>query len=178
MSLESDSKCIVRSDHTVAKPTGEGSRMTLEYEMTYAETIEGPVGPIHDSPFGERLCWQVTQATLRGPRVNATLAMPGIDWIRVGSDGIRRQDSRAQLIADDDELILLSYDLAVIRSSETFLAALVSGEPTGFDDQYMRIAPRFDVGAGRYEWLRESLFLGRGRVTGPKAIEYQLYRVT
>lgn len=152
--------------------------ITLEYEMTYAETIEGPIGPTRDSPLGERLCWQITHATLRGPRVDATLAMPGIDWIRLGTDGIRRQDLRAQLITDDNELILLRYDLALIRSSEPFLAALASGQPTAFEDQYMRIAPQFEVGAGRYEWLRESLFLGRGRLTGPKAIEYQLYRVT
>ena len=42
----------------------------LEYEMTYAETIEGPLGPT-GSPLGERLCWQVTNATLRGPRIDA-----------------------------------------------------------------------------------------------------------
>ena len=149
----------------------------LEYEMTYAETIEGPLGPTNGSPLGERLCWQIKSATLCGPRVDAALAMPGIDWIRLGSDGIRRQDLRAQLLTDDGELILFRYDLALIRPSERFLAALASGEATEFDDQYMRIAPRFEVAAGRYAWLGESLFLGRGRLTGPKAIAYELYRV-
>jgi len=41
----------------------------------------------------------------------------------------------------------------------------------------MRIAPQFQLGAGRYALLGESLFLGRGRLTGPKAIEYEIYRV-
>ncbi len=41
----------------------------------------------------------------------------------------------------------------------------------------MRIAPQFEVGAGRYAWLGESLFVGRGRLTGANAIEYELYRV-
>ncbi len=41
----------------------------------------------------------------------------------------------------------------------------------------MRIAPQFEVSAGPYSWLGESLFLGRGRLTGPKAIEYEIYRV-
>jgi hypothetical protein len=149
----------------------------LEYEMTYAETIEGPLGPTTGSPLGERLCWQVTSATLRGPRIDATSTMPGTDWIRLGSDGIRRQDLRAQLMTDDGELILFRYDLALIRSSERFLAALAAGEATNFDDQYMRIAPQFEVGAGRYGWLGESLFLGLGRLTGPKSIEYEIYRV-
>ena len=149
----------------------------LEYEMTYAETIEGPLGPTTGSPLGERMCWQITTATLRGPRIDATLAMPGTDWIRLGSDGIRRQDLRAQLITADDELILFRYDLALIRPSERFLAALASGESTTFDDQYMRIAPQFEAGAGGYAWLNESLFVGRGRLTGAKAIAYELYRV-
>jgi Protein of unknown function (DUF3237) len=149
----------------------------LEYEMTYAETIEGPLGPTTDSALGERICWEVTAATLRGRRIDATLAMPGTDWIRLGSDGVRRPDLRAQLVTDDGSLVLFRYELALIRSSDRFLAALASGEATDFDDQYMRIAPHFEVGAGRYSWLDESLFLGRGRLTGPNAIEYEIYRV-
>ncbi len=59
----------------------------------------------------------------------------------------------------DGEVILFRYDLALIRPCERFLVALASGEATEFDDQYMRIAPQFEVGAGRYAWLGESLFL-------------------
>ena len=149
----------------------------LEYEMTYAETIEGPLGPTTGSLLGERICWQITTATMHGPRIDATLAMPGTDWIRIGADGSRRPDLRAQLMTDDGELILFRYVLALIRSSERFLAALATGRATEFDDQYMRIAPQFEVAAGRYAWLAESLFLGRGRLTGPNAITYELYRV-
>jgi hypothetical protein len=128
-------------------------------------------------PFGERVCWQVSAATLRGPRIEATLAMSGTDWVRVGSDGIRRQDLRAQLVTDDGELILFRYDLGVIRGGERFLAALEAGEPTDFADQYMRIAPHFEAGAGRYAWLGESLFIGTGRLAGPRTITYDLFRV-
>ncbi|HEY1511124.1 MAG TPA: DUF3237 family protein [Solirubrobacteraceae bacterium] len=49
--------------------------------------------------------------------------------------------------------------------------------PAGRLEEYMRIAPQFEVGAGRYAWLAESLFLGRGRLAGPNAIAYELYRV-
>ena len=41
----------------------------------------------------------------------------------------------------------------------------------------MRIAPQFEVGADRYAWLRESLFIGRGRLVGRRAIAYEIYRV-
>ena len=52
-----------------------------------------------------RLCWQVAGATLTGPRITASLAMPGIDWIRIDSNGIRRQDQRTQFLTDDGTLI-------------------------------------------------------------------------
>jgi len=41
----------------------------------------------------------------------------------------------------------------------------------------MRMVPRFDAGAGRYNWLTSSLFVAEGRLTGPRAIEYAIYRV-
>jgi hypothetical protein len=149
----------------------------LQYEMTYEETISGPVGSTKGSPLGERVCWTIETARLHGPRIEATLATPGVDLMRVGPDGIRRPDLQAQLITDDGELVLLRYDVGVIPSTDRFLAALAAGEATEFGDQYMRIAPCFEVGADRYAWLRESLFLGRGRLAGPRKITYELYRV-
>jgi hypothetical protein len=145
--------------------------------MTYAETIDGPLGPTTGSPLGERVCWQITTGSLKGPRIDAQLANPGTDWMRMGSDGLRRPDLRAALQTDDGELILFSYDLGMIRSDEAFLDALATGSATGFDDQYMRIAPRFQVASGRYAWLQESLFIGAGRLTGPRAIEYEIFAV-
>ena len=67
--------------------------------------------------------------------------------------------------------------MAVIRATPRFIAALEAGEATEFDDQYMRIGPQFEVGAERYGWLRESLFVGRGRLAGPRAITYEIYRL-
>jgi uncharacterized protein DUF3237 len=53
----------------------------------------------------------------------------------------------------------------------------VSGGTTGFGDQYMRIAPQFEVAAGSYSWLGKSLFVGRGRLTGERSIAYEIFRV-
>ena len=151
--------------------------IALEYEMTYTETIDGPLGPVSGAPDGDRLCWQVATATLTGPRIDAKLAQPGSDWIRLGVDGVRRMDLRAALVSDDDEPILLRYDNALIVPSERFLAALELGLPTRFGDHYMRIAPRFEVGSSRYAWLTTNLFLGHGRLLGPQELTYDIYRV-
>ena len=72
---------------------------------------------------------------------------------------------------------MMSYDDAVVRENPVFLGALRDGRETAFGDQYMRMAVRFDVGAARYRWLTQSLFVGEGRVAGPRTIEYAIQRV-
>jgi hypothetical protein len=147
----------------------------LEHEMTFTERIEGPLGPTTGSP--SRLCWKVAEATLTGPRISASLAMAGTDWIRVEPGGIRRQDQRTQFLTEDGALILMRYDAGVIRGDEEFSRALASGGETTFADQYMCMTPQFDVSDDAYDWLTQNLFIGRGRLAGPKRIEYGLYRV-
>lgn len=151
--------------------------MQFEYEMNYREQIEGPLPSTKGSPLGERLCWKVAAGTLIGSRIDAKIAMPGMDWIRLGSDGIRRQDLRTQLITSDGVGILLQYDTGLIRGEQAFLDALRCGRETAWSDQYMRMVPEFDVGDDRYCWLMRSLFIGEGRLAGPRTIEYRIYRV-
>jgi hypothetical protein len=150
--------------------------MQLEHEMTFRERLEGPLGPTVGSPA--RLAWQIAEASLTGPRISATLAMAGTDWIRLGSDGIRRQDQRAQFMTDDGALILLRYETGLIRGDKKFLDALENGEETGFGDQYMFMVPQFEVASDRYDWLTQSLFLAQGRLAGPRQIEYAVHRVS
>lgn len=40
----------------------------------------------------------------------------------------------------------------------------------------MYMTRQFDVGNDRYRWLTHSLFIGRGRLAGPKRLEYVIYR--
>lgn len=103
--------------------------------------------------------------------------MPGADWIRLGGDGLRRQDLRAALRTADGEIILMRYDTALIRESPEFLNALRDGGKTQFSDQYMRMVPEFETGAPNYSWPTSSLFLAEGRLAGPRRIEYVVYRV-
>jgi len=144
--------------------------------MIFAERIEGPLGPTVGSPA--RLCWSIVEATLVGPRISARLAAPGMDWIRLDDNGNRRQDQRTQFLTEDGVPILMHYDSALIRGDEQFTRALADGRETAFDDQYMRMTPQFDVGGDSYRWLTRNLFLGRGRLAGPKRIEYEVYRVS
>lgn len=134
--------------------------------MTYRETIEGPLPSTPGSALGERLCWKITSATLHGKDVRATLAMPGIDWMRLGTDGIWRQDLRVQLLTDDGTVILMHYDTGMIRSTDAFLSALASGAATTWADQYMRVTRIQRAGWKIFVAHAES-FHCRGQAFGP-----------
>jgi hypothetical protein len=151
--------------------------MTLEHEMTYRLKIRGPLGTTEGSPIGARQYWEMSEATLSGPRIDAKLAMPGGEWMVYGLDGYGRPSVRMQFVTDDGALILLSYT-GLVERTPAFMAAADAGRETAWSDQYMRMAMTFDCGAERYDWLNKHLFLAKGRLAGPNAIEYEIYRLT
>jgi hypothetical protein len=60
--------------------------LTLHYEMTYRFRIRGPMPSTQGSPRGARQYWEMTEGTLTGERIPATIAMPGGDWHIVGTE--------------------------------------------------------------------------------------------
>jgi hypothetical protein len=72
--------------------------------------------------------------------------------------------------------VLLEYT-GFVHATKAFLEAVEQDSSTDWGDQYMRMALSFDTTAERYAWLTRSLFIARGRLTGAKSIEYEVYRV-
>jgi Protein of unknown function (DUF3237) len=149
----------------------------LEREMVYRVRTTQPLDPTEGSPLGARQYWQVSEATLEGPRIRATLAATGLDWMAVSGDGYWRPDVRAQFVTDDGAVILLHYT-GLVEQTETFKAAAEADRETGFDAQYMRLSMSFETGAERYRWLNTNLFVAQGRLLGTGHIEYEVFRVT
>jgi hypothetical protein len=149
----------------------------LEYEMTYRLKVRGPLAATHGSPRGAREYWEMSEGTLRGPRIDASIAMPGADWFAVGADRFGRPDVRVQFMTVEGSLILLHYTGLVERTA-VFTRAAEAGTETKWTDQYMRMTMSFDTGAEKYAWLNENLFIGEGRLAGRLEIEYDIYRVT
>jgi hypothetical protein len=149
----------------------------LEEEMTYRVTTRGPLETTEGSPWGARQYWEVSEATLSGARISATLAMPGGDWMAVSDDDFWRPDVRAQFRTDDGAIVLMRYT-GLVGQSEAFKQAATEDRETGWDDQYMRLAVTFETGDERYRWLNESLFVARGKLLGTGKIEYTIYRVS
>ena len=149
----------------------------LEHEMIYALEVAGPVEATDGSESNpRRQFWQMSRATLRGPRIDASSAMPGIDWFTPYPDGYGRPHVRLPFITNDGALLLLEYR-GVVEASEAFLHAVDRDTSTQWEDQYMRMALTFETTSPGYQWLMQSLFIARGRLLGSKSIEYDVYRV-
>jgi hypothetical protein len=150
---------------------------SLEHEMTYRIRVRGPTKTTAGSPLGERQYWEMSDGELSGPRIKARLAMAGDDCYGVGDDGFGRPDVRVAFLTDDGETVLLRYQ-GVVQMTDAFKRAAEGGAATRFEDQYMRMAMFFDTGASRYAWLNQNVFVAEGRLSGPKEVEYRIYRVT
>ena len=72
----------------------------------------------------------MSEGTLTGSGVNASIAMPGGDWYSASPDGFGRPDVRVQLQTDDGALILMHYT-GLVELSDAFVNAAAKNEATG-----------------------------------------------
>jgi Protein of unknown function (DUF3237) len=148
----------------------------LEKEMVYRVRVSGPLDSTAGAPLGEVQYWEMSDAWLDGSRIRARAAMPGGDWMRVGTDGYWRPNVRVQFKTDDGAVVLLHYT-GLVKPSQTFTRVAREGGVTDFGDQYLRQLLRFETGDPRYLWLTQELFVAEGRLAGDGMIEYNVYRL-
>jgi hypothetical protein len=155
----------------------DSTMMSLEPELTYLVRTSKPLEPTRGSAVGAVQYWEVSEATLSGPRIHATLSATGSDWMEMSDDGFWRPNVRAQFVTGDGAVILMRYT-GLVQQTDAFKRAAEENRPTSWDDQYMRLAITFATNDERYRWLERSLFVAAGRLLGTGQIEYAVHRVT
>jgi hypothetical protein len=156
---------------------GGMSALEIEPAMTYRLQVRGPLTSTDGSaPHPHVEYWEMAGATLDGPEIHATSAMPGIDWFRPSADGWGRPHVRLPFRTDDGALILLDYR-GIVHASDAFVRAVDQDLETDWADQYMRMSMYFETTSERYAGLTRSLFIARGRLRGTNDLEYDVYRV-
>ena len=148
----------------------------LVREMTYQLDIDGPAQDVDTSVQSPLQYWQMTRATLTGPRIKATSCLTGNDWFQSLGDGYGRPHVRIPFRTDDGTLLLLEYR-GLVQATDAFNTAVEHDRSTQWADQYMRMAMWFDTANPAYGWLTHHLFLARGRLLGTRTVEYDVYRV-
>jgi hypothetical protein len=83
---------------------------------------------------------------------------------------------RLQLRDPDGVVILLHYT-GLVEQNRAFQEAAQQSRETQFDTNYLRMSMCFEVGAPRYKWLMQHLFVARGRLLSSSELAYEVYRV-
>jgi hypothetical protein len=151
--------------------------MNLSYEFTYRISTTNPLPATTGSPSGERLYAAIVEGEIEGPRLRASLAAPGSDWMGTSSDGYLRPDVHVAFRTNDGQALLVRC-CGLIEQTPAFVQANKENGSTNWDDQYFRLVMRFDIGVERYRWLNTSLFVAKGRLFRTGSVECEVFRVT
>jgi len=147
-------------------PEGPESLLTsLPVEFLFrleVQTLEPPPIAVAGGPHGDRLIVTASAGTFEGPRLSGRVVPgPGAEWATTLPGGSVRADVRLVLETDDGAPLLMTYN----------------GVGTvGEDGLRVRIAPLFQAGAERYQWLNEIQAVGLGTPLAD-GIRYDVYRL-
>jgi hypothetical protein len=129
---------------------------------------------IRPSTMGaERAAIYAESGEVEGPNIRGIVVpMSGGDFPLVRPDGVIDFDARYLLETDDGALIYIQ-NRGFRWAPPDVAERMRRNEPTDPSEYYMRVSPKFDVPAGRYEWLAKHIFVGVGeKLPGANAIHY------
>ena len=136
----------------------------FEIELTWKNLQQ-----IENMPSGAgRGATYLDTGTIRGPHLNGRVVpQSGADWALFRPDKVLSLDARYMLEADDGTLILMRNRGYLAGRAPDVLARIQdwmfrNGPPVPFEDYYLRTAPTFEVGTGRYDWLMSTVVVGIG----------------
>jgi hypothetical protein len=148
----------------------------LEFAMTVTLKLER-LYRIQPSLYGsERAGAYIAEGTFDGPDIRGiVLPESGADWPWIRPDGVIDFDARYMLQTDDGAVILL-HNRGYRWGSEETMRRMREHLPVEPDSYYMRVAPKFEAPAGKYDWLAKYVFVGVGEKT-PDGNSIHYYKV-
>ena len=137
--------------------------------------VEMPLQTVGATPIGERRIAKVTGGSFAGPELKGTILPGGGDWLLLRADGVLQLDVRVTLKTDDDALIYMTYR-GFRHGPAAVMERLNKDEAVDASEYYFRIAPFFETGAKKYDWLNRIVTVGTGQrlATGPVYDVYQI----
>jgi hypothetical protein len=132
----------------------------LEYAFTATVQVAAPVemGP---ADGGRKRFIAITGGKVAGPMLNGEVLPGGGDWQVIEPGGLTRVEARYFLKAADGTVIEVTNPGVRVASIEV-IDKLARGEDVDPNAYYFRTTPHFMVTAGKFDWLRRSVFVARG----------------
>jgi hypothetical protein len=146
----------------------------LHYAFSIAVTLAPPIE--QGTVDGRRKRFvPITGGTISGPKLQGVVLAGGGDWQTIGADGLTIVDTRYTLKASDGTVIDI-VNPGVRTASPDVTARMARGEQMPPDAYYFRTAPRFSVADGPHDWLRKTVFIGRG-IRNPDNVQIDVFSV-
>jgi Protein of unknown function (DUF3237) len=129
------------------------------------------------TPAGRRIFDGVRGGRFEGPRLRGEL-LPGSggDWGLYGADRTQRIDARLVLRTDDGALIYVTYRgyARIPADVRPLLADRARWHLVDPARYHIRSAPFFETAAPDYDWLNNTVALGRGYLVEGGRVAYQV----
>jgi hypothetical protein len=147
----------------------------IETRHLFTMTMKTERQPFGHTQFGERTAVIVTEATIVGSSLQATLLPGGSDWITETPDGMVLLDCRLVFQTDDGALIGMTYR-GIRHGPPEATARMKRGESVDPDLFYHRVAVFFETSSHKYTSLNRMLAVGRARRESTGAV-YEVFEV-
>lgn len=144
-------------------------------ETRWLMTLQGSIPqPVVISP--SLMIFNVLDARIESPHLNAKVLPPSGDWVQVQENGNWKLDVRLLLEADDGCPIYTHYS-GVLRMDDQLAERIANGEEIPGDQLYFRSAPYFQTPSKKYAWLNSILAIGKMRSFGGGNVVYDIFEV-
>jgi len=114
----------------------------------------------------------VDSGVVEGRITGRVMPMSGGDWALVRADGVLDFDARYLLELDDGTVVYMQ-NRGYRWGSAAAMARMREQQDVDPTDYYMRVTPRFEVAAGKHDWLNKHVFVGVAeKLPGANRIHY------
>lgn len=132
----------------------------FEFAMTISIVLDRAFW-VRPSQYGsERAGVLIKSGVIEGPNIRG-IVVPGsggdYPWVR--PDGVIDFDARYILQTDDGATIYLQ-SRGYRWGPPEIMAAMARREAVPADSYYMRVVPKFEAPAGKYDWMNRHVFVG------------------
>jgi Protein of unknown function (DUF3237) len=142
--------------------TQHGVVPKLEFAFAVQITLMPALWPQEMPRGGKRVFVGIESGVFAGPDIKGTvISGSGGDYADARKDGVLDFDARYMLREDDGTYIYLQ-NRGFRWGSEDVMARQKRQEPVDASEYYMRVSPKFEVEAGKHDWLNKYVFIGIG----------------
>ncbi|MDF2372497.1 MAG: DUF3237 domain-containing protein [Rhizobiaceae bacterium] len=130
---------------------------SLEFEFSITAEISAPKSG-GSGLYGELLHIPILGGMLEGERISGKILPGGSDWPVIRKDGSSEIRASYSIETNDGVFIRIINEGLRVSSAEV-MNRLRAGKKVDPSEYYFRASPRFEVSDGRYQWLREHVFV-------------------